>query len=365
MKRLLYILPVLALLAASCTNKNGLEGSFKNSDNNGKTVYMMTVKNFESQPEPIDSTTIENGKFAFNLDGVAPGIGVGYIVIKDPAPGIQNGVPFFIEEGKIKMEIDSLSRITGTPMNDKSQAFLDRLHAESSKGEELSKKIQATTDENEQQQYFAELMTLNTTLTSMVQDFVKENIGSKIGEFYLMQFLQQAFDEKQVQELLPLASTEFREVFEKMMNPASAQKSFMGQQYIDITGTTPDGKQVSLSDYVGKNKAVLIDFWASWCGPCRAEMPNVVEAYSKYKSKGFEIVGISLDEDKEAWMQGIKDMNMSWVQISDLKGWNSELSAPYGVVSIPFTLLVDQDGNVIAENLRGTALDSKLEELLK
>jgi len=363
MKKLLYILPALALMAISCSDKNVLEGSFKNSDNNGKTVYMLTVKDFESFPEPIDSTTIENGKFTFNLEGINAGIGVGYIAINDPAPGIQNGVPFFIENGKVKMEIDSLSKITGTPMNDKGQAFLDKLNAESKKGEELAKKIQETTDENEQQQYFAEMMTLNSTLTTMVQDFVKENIGNKVGEFYLMQFIQ-AFDEKQIKDLLASASPEFKEAFERIMNPANAQKSFMGEKYIDVTGATPDGKNVSLSDYVGKNKVVLIDFWASWCGPCRVEMPNVVEAYAKYKSKGFEIVGISLDEEKEAWTQGIKDMNMSWIQMSDLKGWQSALSAPYGVTSIPFTLLVDQDGNVIAENLRGTALESKLEELL-
>lgn len=364
MKKILYILPALALMAISCSNKNVLEGSINNSDNDGKTVYMLTVKDFDSSPEAIDSTVIENGKFVFNLEGINPGIGVGYIAVGDPSPGIQNGVPFFIENGKIKMVIDSLSRITGTPMNDKGQAFLDKLTAESKKGEELAMKIQDTTDENEQQQYFAEMMTLNTSLTTLVHDFVKENIGTKLGEFYFMQFIQ-AFDQDQANELLKSASPEFREAFEKIMNPAASQKSFIGQKYIDVTGTTPNGKTVSLSDYVGKNKVVLIDFWASWCGPCRAEMPNVVEAYAKYKSKGFEIVGISLDEDKEAWTQGIKDMNMTWTQISDLKGWQSELSAPYGIVSIPFTLLVDQDGVVIAENLRGTELDGKLEELLK
>ncbi|HCO68605.1 MAG TPA: thiol:disulfide interchange protein [Dysgonomonas sp.] len=363
MKKLLYILPLSALMAVSCSNKNVLEGSLNNSDSDGKTVYLLTTQNYETPPQPTDSTTIQNGKFRFELDNQQPGVGFGYVVVKDLAPQLQNGIPFIFENGKIKIEIDSLSKVTGTPLNDKSQAFLEQLTKESEKAQAIAQKIQSTSDENEQQQYFAEMMTLNEGLKKLVQDFVKENIGNKAGEFFFMQFLD-AFDENQANELLASASPELKEYLDKLMNPAGAQQDFIGQQYIDITGADPNGKNVSLSDYVGNNKVVLLDFWASWCGPCRVEMPNVVEAYAKYKSKGFEIVGISLDEEKDAWVQGIKDMNMSWIQMSDLKGWQSELSAPYGVSSIPFTLLIDQNGTVIAQNLRGTALDSKLEELL-
>lgn len=109
----------------------------------------------------------------------------------------------------------------------------------------------------------------------------------------------------------------------------------------------------------------MIDFWASWCGPCIQEMPNVVEAYKLFKDKGFEIVGISLDENKADWVAATKKLEMIWPQMSDLKGWKSDLSKPYNVQSIPFTLLVNEKGEIIAENLRGSELVNKLSELLK
>ena len=122
---------------------------------------------------------------------------------------------------------------------------------------------------------------------------------------------------------------------------------------------------MKLSDFIAKNKYTLIDFWASWCGPCRAEMPNVVAAYKKYQSKGFGIVGVSLDRDAEAWKKAIKDLNITWPQMSDLKAWDCEGAKLYGVRSIPATVLVDQEGTIIARNLRGDAIEAKLAELLK
>ena len=129
--------------------------------------------------------------------------------------------------------------------------------------------------------------------------------------------------------------------------------------------TLPDvnGKTVSLSSFRGKY--VLLDFWASWCGPCRAENPNVVAAYQKFKGKNFTIVGVSLDNNKDAWENAIKSDGLAWTQVSDLKGWQSQAAALYNVQSIPSNFLIDTAGKVIAKNLRGKDLEEALSSVLK
>ncbi len=134
-----------------------------------------------------------------------------------------------------------------------------------------------------------------------------------------------------------------------------------GSEAPDFSQQTPEGELLSLSSLRGK--IVLIDFWASWCGPCRKENPNVVKLYDKYKSQGFEILGVSLDRKKENWLKAIEADGLSWPQVSDLKGWQNEVAAQYGVRSIPYTVLVDRDGTILARKLRGAALEAKLAAL--
>ena len=136
-----------------------------------------------------------------------------------------------------------------------------------------------------------------------------------------------------------------------------------GSSFKDLELQTPQGATKRLSDYCGKGNYVLVDFWASWCGPCRAEMPRVKALYEKYHAKGFEIVGISLDNDKAAWTGAIQRMNLSWPHLSDLKGWQSTAAATYGISSIPATLLIDPQGKIVAFGLRGDQLDAKVAEL--
>ena len=139
-------------------------------------------------------------------------------------------------------------------------------------------------------------------------------------------------------------------------------KSFVvGGQAPDFTQKTPDGGEMSLSELRGK--VVLVDFWASWCGPCRRENPNVVRMYNKYKDKGFDILGVSLDKTQDRWVQAIEQDGLEWHHVSDLKGWSNEVAQAYGVRSIPHTILLDQEGRIIARNLRGQALEDKLEQL--
>jgi thiol-disulfide isomerase/thioredoxin len=131
----------------------------------------------------------------------------------------------------------------------------------------------------------------------------------------------------------------------------------------DFTLTTSEGKQMVLSSLRGK--IVMIDFWASWCGPCRKENPNVINVYKKFHTKGFEIIGVSLDDNAEKWHDAIVKDELPWYHVSELKGWESEVAKVYGVDAIPFTVLLDKEGKILAKGLRSKNLEEKLNEIFK
>lgn len=140
-------------------------------------------------------------------------------------------------------------------------------------------------------------------------------------------------------------------------------KSFMtGAVAPDFTQKSPEGEDISLSSL--KGKVVLVDFWASWCGPCRRENPNVVRMYNKYKDQGFEILGVSLDKRKDPWVKAIEKDKLTWYHVSDLKGWKNEVAQMYSVTSVPHTVLLDREGRIVARNLRGHDLEAKVAEII-
>ena len=143
----------------------------------------------------------------------------------------------------------------------------------------------------------------------------------------------------------------------------SAKATAIGSKALSFTQSDTSGKKMSLDSL--KGKYTFVDFWASWCGPCRAENPNVVKAYHQYKTKGFAIVGVSLDTDKDAWIRAIKKDKLAWTELSDLQGWKSETTIAYGIKGIPFNVLLDKNGTIIAKNLRGAGLQDKLKAIFK
>lgn len=186
-----------------------------------------------------------------------------------------------------------------------------------------------------------------------------------------IQLLKQNFYYMEIADLEPLmpqipaAYSNDETIIKIKENVEKMKATAVGQKFTDFEMQTPEGKTVKMSDYVGKGKVVLIDFWASWCGPCRREMPNLVEAYKKYKNKNFEIVGVSLDQSGDSWKEAIKKLNITWPQMSDLKYWNCEGAKLYAVSSIPHTVLIDGDGIILARGLHGDELQQKLAEVIK
>lgn len=179
-------------------------------------------------------------------------------------------------------------------------------------------------------------------------DVVLNNTVKKFPEYKTLQTLKTTFDQQKAQ----MAE----------MEKQQSSKSLIGKPAPALTMAGVDGKNISIADF--KGKYVLVDFWASWCGPCRKENPNVVQAFEKFKSKNFTILGVSLDKEKTDWVEAIKADQLNWSHMSDLKFWDSESVSVFGFNGIPYNVLIDPQGIIIAENLRGFDLDNKLSQVL-
>ncbi|MDP4290044.1 MAG: AhpC/TSA family protein [Bacteroidota bacterium] len=378
---LLFLVP-LALMAQKGNFK--LEGKIGDLDSPAKAYLVYkSVTGIR-----IDSMPIKKGQFNFKGSVSDPTAGVIYINHKGwgrKDPGNER-FTIYLEQGDIQITTsDQLSNaiVTGSKLNDEFRKHLlvlkpfeDRRDAlvtafnslppEKKKDEAVRLEFKKLSDQIETERYQEYYTFIKTHADSYLALDMLEVYGRKYPDHTILIPLFNALSNE-------VRSTEhgktFADFLQKGITSAdyaeklrSAADVIKDKTALAFTQNDPDGNPIHLSDFRGKY--LLLDFWASWCGPCRRENPNVVKAYAVYHPKGLEILGVSLDNDKWAWMKAIRDDNLTWKQVSDLKGWNNAVGQLYGIHAVPSNLLIDPDGNIIAKDLRGVALERKLAEVL-
>lgn len=378
MYKLMVSAVVLAVLT-SCGNNNSADKFIKAAPGDSSYTVKGHVKGLDSgwaflynAQNPSgrpDSAKLNKGNFEFKGFVSEPQFAVFGVVGMD-----ENQAPLyvFLEPGTFTIQTFADSIGKGKVYGGVSQQEQEKFSVALKPLEEKSKKLMAeyqqaaTTGDNTKMEEIQEAYEkLNEENKVIVAKFVKENPSSYVSIVQLAQTFGLDPDPAQLEPLFnglddKLKSSRYGEQIKVVL--ASAKKTAVGGIAPDFTLTDVAGKQVSLSAY--KGKYTLIDFWASWCGPCRQENPTVVKAYNTYKSKGFEILGVSLDEKRDSWLKAIKDDKLTWAQVSDLQGWRSETAALYGIKFIPMNFLLDKEGKIIAKSLRGEDLIRKLGELL-
>lgn len=364
-------LPLAAiLLLAACSEKPGYEitGTVSNADLNGKYVYLYEY----GKPDvlPFDSALVENKAFKFK--GTQDESLITTIQFSTDVVPMERGKAtpfktiFTLENGKLTATLDSTSIVTGTPANDAEKSLKDMIAPFYDEMGKLGADFRSEDKEivNAAEKKYEEI---SDKITKAISNYILAHMDQKMSAKYLYDN-RYRLSEDQQNEILSKADSTFKAQpnIDKLINHLEVLKNVaIGKKFVDFEMADPKGEVHKLSEFVGNGKVVLIDFWASWCPPCRKEMPHLVELYKKYKNKGFDIVGISLDNKPEAWAKGVKDLNITWTQLSDLKGWQNAGAALYGVNSIPHTVLVDKDGTIIAKNIHSDEVETKLQEALK
>lgn len=320
----------------------------------------------EGEMTILDTVELKNGKAQFK--GVVESPEMMYINI-----GTTNkAVNLFVENAKIQVSVhaDSLDKavVTGSKTQDDFTAFRKALEPIEQRSNDLNQRYQvamATGDTAAIRQIQADADQLWPDQNAAIKTFITEKNSSFLTPYIIRNYLVFEMEADQLDSMLSGLDTtihkapDYKFLAERL---TVMRKVAIGQPALDFALNDPAGSPIAISSF--KGKYLLIDFWASWCGPCRRENPNVVKLYNDFKEKGFEIIGVSFDDNRDNWLKAIDDDKLIWPHVSDLQGWGCEAGKLYAVNSIPATVLLNREGVIVAKNLRGDALRKKLEELL-
>jgi len=365
MRKIFYWFFAASIGIVACTSKPSYEVKLKLTGATGK-AYLSQRQN--GKWVKLDSVDMVNGEGVLKGAVVTPE--VYYLGIGKKG----DNLPVFVENSVITVEglADSLwkAKITGSKIQDEYQVLKDKLETIEKDGSKYYKQAKEAKDTGNKAKADS-LMSLADKAFMDVENSQKEYIKANPASYISPFLLSQVYYDMDA-EVLEGFLTGFDKKLESVQivktlgdRLVKLKKVAVGQVAPDFTMAAVDGSPVKLSDVYSKNQYTLIDFWASWCGPCRGENPNVVAVFNDYKTKGLGIIGVSLDKDKDKWEKAIADDKLAWTQVSDLKGWQNEAAALYAVNSIPSNLLVDKTGKIIARNLREEKLKETISGLLK
>ena len=369
MKKFSLILLGLLIVLNACqgVEKNTFKLNGTTNLPDGKQIFRIQA-NANNQPTTIDTATVANGQFSFK--GSVEQIDVNFLFVE----GEQVNTPFIVEEGIIEVNLlqERLAEmnLAGTPSNNDLQTYREETKTFADNLNAIASEIQAANSlgdnilvQDLQQQY----TDMQADLIDYEKGFIKTNVDSYISALILERFLnQKTLPRNEVKEIFSTYSDRIRSsksginvsnIVNAPVNPTA-----IGEIAPLFDGPTLTGNRIALESFRGK--VVIIDFWASWCRPCRIENPNLVRLYKRMHDKGLEIVGVSLDRNKASWERAIADDGLTWNHVSNLQFWADPIAQLYSVRAIPAAFVLDREGRIVAKNLRGAQLDAKIEALL-
>ncbi len=363
MRQILTLVFIIGVFATYAQNEISLSGIIENAPDNTQVILKTAGRNASILKQThLDSKgSFEINTSTFGSDFYTLFIDQGNQVLLVLHPG---------DQVKVKFEYDHLNATLDVSGSDEVNTIYGGMHLLSPYKRKLdslnqlaSKVKPDPSGQNQKMKLYKESKALSQAMNKTIADYILKH-DEMLASMYFIESLEMETHFKIYESLSGNLIKKYPKnkfVQSLYQRTISSQSTQTGSKAPEIDLPSPDGTNIKLSSLRGK--IVLIDFWASWCGPCRRENPNVVRLYQKYHDQGFEVYGVSLDKDRQKWLQAIKDDKLIWTQVSDLKYWSSDAAKLYGVKSIPSTFLIDKEGKIIAKNLRGSALDKKLEEL--